>query len=96
MLILFSQEGLLKEWIKYSVLRWFHVNILPNLNGQIKARAYDCAVEGKGKARGCIELRKARGQWSKRTEEKVKGRWNNMTWPREDTSIKGSLSRGTD
>ena len=56
---------------------------LPSLTGQIKARACDWAVEGKGGAGGFREERKG-----KETEE----RWSRTTWPREATNNKGSHS----
>ena len=46
-LILLPQEELPWEEV-YNVLGWFHVNILPILTGQIKARAYGWTMEGKG------------------------------------------------
>jgi hypothetical protein len=40
------------------VLRRFHVNLLPILSGQIKARTCDWAVEGKGEAGVYVEWEK--------------------------------------
>lgn len=58
------------------------LNLLPILNGQIKAGADDWAVEGKG----------GTGRGKAMEEEEVEGRWSKTTWPGGAASSKGSQS----
>ena len=69
------------------------MNLLLILTGQIKARAYDWGVEGKGGAGGFREERKGKGQLRRKMEEEeVEGSWSRTTWPGEATGSKGSHS----
>ena len=72
------------------------MSLLPILTGQIKLRACDWAVEGKGRAGGFREgqERKERGRrrWrrqSKMDDKGVEGSWRRTTWPAEVTSNNG-------
>ena len=66
------------------VLRGFHVNLLPILTGQIKARACDWAVEGKGGA----------GGFRVGEERKERDKWSRTTWPGESANCKEFHSWG--
>ena len=72
------------------ILKWCHVNPLPNLAGQQKARACDSAVEG--------ERWNWRLQKEKRGEEEAtmdpKPPWTRTTWPGATASNKGNCSWG--
>lgn len=75
------------------------MNLLPILTGQVKARACDRAVEGKGGAGGFREVERGRRKGRQRRErrmeeEEVEGRWNRCTWPGKATSNKGPHSEG--
>ena len=60
----------------------------PNLTCQIKARACECTVEGKGGGGGFREGEE-RKEERKMEEEEVEGRWSRTTWPGEAISNKG-------
>ena len=62
------------------------MSLLHILTGQIKARACDWAVEGKGG----LEVIES-GEGKKREEEEVEGRWSRTTWSEEALSSKGIL-----
>jgi hypothetical protein len=51
------------------ILRYFQVNLLPILTGQIKARACDWAVEGKGRD-GSFREGEEGGEGDKEMEER--------------------------
>ena len=75
------------------------MNLLPILTGQVKARACDRAVEGKGGAGGFREVERGRRKGRQRRErrmeeEEVEGRWSRSTRPGGTASSKGSHSWG--
>jgi hypothetical protein len=95
MLILLPQEGLPQRGVDH-ILRWFSVNLLPFLTGQIKARACVWAGEGKGGAGGFREEREEGGGETRRQkktqEEEMGGRWSRTTWPGGATSSRDPIA----
>jgi hypothetical protein len=65
------------------------LNLLFSLTGQIKARANDWAIEGKGETGGLREGRRERNG-----ERRDREKWSITTWPREAIRSKGSHSWG--